>query len=354
MLTDRPLQIEVLVNSPGPHDQVRIREPFAGLQALGLDCRIHERPFRFSDCIRPHSLVIWQRPLPESRQRQWEHLQWLRERGCLLLTEWDDHPDLFPTESRDLLVAQDLAPIELCHGLHTSSSALADALRGKNPLTLVLENTLENVPPMNLVKHQQADLRVFIGNQNRQQDQQQLVEELNNWLNDEVHLRLVVIADQKLSSALRRDRVHSTKILNYQRYREVMSQCHIALLPLSRSIKNACKTPIKLMECAAESVATVSGPELYDKQAVRGLSIFAQNVKQIVPLARELSKDQALRTQIVARAHQWAKDEMSLGKQLSYRMWLYLNLWEKREYVDRKLRTRLKGTPWELDGELLK
>ena len=70
MLIDRPLRIEVLVNSPGPHDQVRIREPFAALQALGVDCRIHERPFRFNDCIRPHSLVIWQRPLRESQQRQ--------------------------------------------------------------------------------------------------------------------------------------------------------------------------------------------------------------------------------------------------------------------------------------------
>ena len=63
MLTDRPLQIEVLVNSPGLYDQVRIREPFAALRKQGVDCRIHERPFRFNDCIRPHSLVIWQGPL---------------------------------------------------------------------------------------------------------------------------------------------------------------------------------------------------------------------------------------------------------------------------------------------------
>ena len=32
MLTDRPLRIEVLVNSPGPHDQVRISEPFEAPQ----------------------------------------------------------------------------------------------------------------------------------------------------------------------------------------------------------------------------------------------------------------------------------------------------------------------------------
>ena len=31
MLADRPPRIEVLVNSPGPNDQVHIREPFVAL-----------------------------------------------------------------------------------------------------------------------------------------------------------------------------------------------------------------------------------------------------------------------------------------------------------------------------------
>lgn len=352
MLTDRPLQIEVLVNSPGPHDQVRVREPFAKLQSLGVDCRIHERPFRFNTCIRPNSLVIWQRPLPESQQRQWEHLQWLRERGCLLLTEWDDHPDLFPANLRDWLRAQGMAPLKLCHGLHTSSTVLAEALRPLNPLTLVLDNALAEVPPLALAKHQATALRVFIGNQNRSEDQGQLVEGLQQWLADDQRLELVVLADQRLASALPQGRVRSASLLSYQRYREVMGQCHLALLPLSCSLVHACKTPIKLMECAAESVATVSGPELYGPQAIRGLSVLAPCLEQMVPLARELAGNLEMRLNLVTQAHRWAEREMSLLDQVNYRWWLYRGIWQRRQALDQLLQKRLAGTAWALEGDL--
>ena len=75
---------------PGPHAGTLPRT-----ESPGIDCRLHERPFRLSQCIRPHSMVIWQRPLPESWDQWLNRLRWMRERGCLLLTEWDDHPVLF-------------------------------------------------------------------------------------------------------------------------------------------------------------------------------------------------------------------------------------------------------------------
>ena len=353
MLTDRPLRIEVLVNSPGPHDQVRIREPFAALQALGVDCRIHERPFRFNDCIRPHSLVIWQRPLPESQQRQWEHLQWLREQGCLLLTEWDDHPELFPAGVRQQLAAQDLAPLRLCHGLHTSCTGMADALRRLNPLTLVFENAIARIPAMQMAKHKARPLRVLIANQNRGADQYRMLVGLRRWLAEDPHLELVILADRQLAASLPQQRVHFSRLLSYRRYRQVMGQCHLALLPLSRSLANACKTPIKLMECAAESVATVSGPELYGPQAIRGLSVLAESPEQVVAQARRLANNLSAREALVAQAHHWVCNEMALQMHVPQRLWLYRMLWRKRRAIDRLTQQRLTGTSLDLAGELL-
>ncbi|TCD58132.1 hypothetical protein [Synechococcus sp. BS55D] len=350
MLTDRPLQIEVLVNSPGPHDQVRVREPFAALQALGVDCQIHERPFRFNNCIRPHSLVIWQRPLPESQQRQWEHLQWLRKRGCLLLTEWDDHPDLFPSHLRRHLASQDLAPLRLCHGLHTSCTSLAQALRQLNPLAVVMENAIAQIPELNLAKHGQRRLRVFIGNQNRFTDQARMTAGLQRWLAEDSHLELVIVADPQLASRLPRERVMDARLLSYRHYRELMAQCQLALLPLSQSLGHSCKTPIKLMECAAESVATVGGPELYGPQAVRGLSVLAQSPETVVNQARKLAEDPAARQALVQRAHHWVKHEMALDKHLGYRLWHYRCLWQKRQVIDRKTQQRFAGTRLDLPG----
>jgi len=342
MLADRPLRIEVLVNSPGPHDQVRIREPFGALQQLGVDCRIHERPFRFSSCIRPHSLVIWQRPLPESRQRQWEHLQWLRERGCLLLTEWDDHPDLFPESIRSQLESVAMAPLALCHALHTSSPRLALELRKIQPLCLVLENGVEPIPALHLDKHSSQRLRVLVANQNRNHEHQAISAGLQQWAGQWERLQFVVVGDRALAAQLPRQQLEHHPQLDYHRYRQLLRSCQIALLPLDSSTGNACKTPIKLLECAAESVAAVCGPELYGRWAPAGVSMLVGQLSDVVPAARTLANTFEQRLRQVRQAHRWVKTHWSLEQSCRTRLWLYQQLWQRRLQLDRRLVERLQ------------
>jgi len=345
MLAERPLRLEVLVNSPGPHDQVRIRDPFKALQKLGVDCRIHERPFRFNSCIRPHSLVIWQRPLPESRQRQWEHLQWLRQRGCLLLTEWDDHPALFPTAIQAPLRAMAMAPLELCHGLHTSTARLAEALRPLQPLGLVLENSISELPPMDLAKHNTQPLRLLVANQNRSREHLAISQALAQWSDAEPSLQLVVIGDANLAQRLPNNQLDFHPTLPYSTYRDVLASCQIALLPLEASEANACKTPIKLMECAAASVATVCGPELYSRWAPTGTSQLIEDINQLVPAAQTLYTDLAARRRQVERAYDWVSWQWRLDAQLPWRLWMYQELWRRRQAVDARLVERLNCDP---------
>jgi hypothetical protein len=345
MLTDRPLRIEVLVNSPGPHDQVRIREPFGALQQLGVDCRIHERPFRFSSCIRPNSLVIWQRPLPESRQRQWEHLQWLRERGCLLFTEWDDHPDLFPAVYQAPLEAIALAQLDLCHGLHTSSARLTQELRAIQPLGLVLENQVASIPPLDLGKHHRARLRVLVANQNRGQEHQYIAAALGHWADADPQLQLVVVADRALAKGLPPGQLEFHPMLDYAPYRAVMRSCHIALLPLAPGVANGCKTPIKLLECGAESVAVVCGPELYGRFAPSGVAAVAPNLASVVPMAQELATDLQQRLRQVRQAHGWVTEQWQLAPSMSWRLWLYQQVWRRRQKLDQRLVERLNQDP---------
>ena len=341
MLTDRPLLIDVLVNSPGPHDQVRIRDPFTGLQQLGVDCRIHERPFRFNSCIRPHSLVIWQRPLPESRQRQWEHLQWLRERGCLLLTEWDDHPTLFPAQIRAPLEAMALAPLDLCHGLHTSSARLARTLRALQPMALVLDNYVANIPWLDLAKHEQRSLRVLVANQNRGPEHQEISSALADWAQTCDRLQVVVVADPELGRLMPAAQMELHPRLDYTRYRAVLRSCQIALLPLAPGVANGCKTPIKLLECAAESVAAVCGPELYGRYAPQGVATVVNNLKAVVPMAQALAEHPQRRFRQVRAAHAWVADQWQLAKVLPNRLWLYEQVWRRRHQLDQRLVARL-------------
>ena len=342
MLADRPLRIEVLVNSPGPHDQVRIRDPFHALQQRGVDCRIHERPFQFNSCIRPHSLVIWQRPLPGSRQRQWEHLQWLRQRGCLLLTEWDDHPDLFPEAIQAPLRSMELAPLELCHGLHTSTARLALELEAIQPLSLVLENRVAAIPPLNHKKHSITQLRVLVANQNRGPEHQAISTALLHWVHRCKQLQVVVVADRALAAQMPGNQLVFHPRLNYQHYRELLKSCHIALLPLAEGRANACKTPIKLLECAAESVAAVCGPELYGRWAPAEVATVVDSVEALVPAAQGLAHALQQRQLQVELAHRWVSTHWSLGDGSATRLWLYQELWTRRHQLDQRLVGRLK------------
>ena len=342
----RPLQIEVLINSPGPHDQVRVRDPFLALQRLGVDCRIHERPFRFNSCIRPHSLVIWQRPMPESRQRQWEHLQWLRERGCLLLTEWDDHPRLFPQKVQGELARLQLAPLELCHGIHTSSSQLAEALRQVNPVALVLDNNLAEIPALNLHKHSTGNkFRIFVGNQNRTQEHEELIDQLLEWLKEDQNLQLVIVGSNELIKKMPSERIETHTIQPYSSYRKLLQSCHISLLPLNKNLANRCKTPIKWLESIAESVAVVAGPELYNRLPPGSNLQLVANCKEIIPLAIKLRQNSEMIKNQVKAAHQQVWEWQD---QFNLRIWLYEQIWKRRKALDNKMLNRLascKGLP---------
>jgi len=331
----------VLVNSPGPHDHVRIRDPFQTLQGLGVDCRIHERPFRFNSCIRPHSLVIWQRPLPESRLRQWEHLQWLRERGCLLLTEWDDHPHLFPASIRAPLEAMAMAPLELCHGLHTSSARLAFELGAIQPLAVVLENHVANIPALNLKKHSTQQIRVLVANQNRSPEHQAISDALLQWVQRCAGIQVVVVADRELAAKFPSNQRDYYPTLNYQSYRELLRSCHIALLPLAQGTANACKTPIKLLECAAESVAAVCGPELYGRSAPAEVATVVDALEAVVPTAQAVAQDLQGRQQQVEQAHRWVQTHWAIDSGLATRLWLYQQMWTRRRQLDQRLVARL-------------
>ena len=176
---------------------------------------------------------------------------------------------------------------------------------------------------------------------------------LKRWLAEDPLLELVILADRELASSLPQERIRFAHLLTYKRYRKMMGQCQLALLPLSRSVAHSCTTPIKLMECAAECVATVSGPELYGSQAMRGLSVLAESPEQVVEQARKLANDPQATKALVTRAHHWVRSEMALQVQLPQRLWIYRMLWRKRRAIDRLAKQRFASTNLALAGELM-
>ena len=342
---DRPLRLEVLINSPGPHDQVRMREPFRALKAKGIDCRLHERPFRLGQCIRAHSMVIWQRPLPETWTLRLEQLRWMRERGCLLLTEWDDHPSLFSDAVQGRLKELRQAPLTLCHALHSSTPALCTALRAFNPISLAFDNGVPWIPPFDAERHQPSGtFRVLLGNQNRYLEHRHLKQALIHWIQTNPNVQLVVIGDPSLANQLRavvdQHQLIQLPLLDYYEYRGVMRQCHLSMLPLLPSLGNRCKTVIKWVECAAESVVCVAGPELYGSVIDGRNGLLVKTLDELIPTAQRLLEASRERQVIAQQAHHQVTHQWQLSQLLPHRLWLYQQLWRKRDAVDRALLQR--------------
>ena len=343
------LKIEVLVNSPGPHDWVRIRQPFEAIQRMGIDCRIHERPFRFLDCIRANSLVIWQRPLPSSEMRMLEHLAWLRERGCILLIDWDDHPELLPKQVLREMNNQKMAALKYNHCILTSNAELAEYLSEFNPLSITLENGVEIIRNLNIKKHavefsENNKMRLFLGNLNRKKENALIEHQLKNWLNRDKRIELVMVAQKDLQSKIFGENIKAYEVQSYAAYRKLLNTCHIALAPLEDNKPNNCKTVLKWQECTAESVAVIGGPGLYKKQLGVDAGVWVNCIEEIVTRAEELSKNHKLRMELIEKAWCQLNNGWTLGQQLHWRLWLLEEIWKKRYIIDKGIVTRLKLT----------
>ena len=318
--------IDVLLSSPGYAD-VRIYQPYSMLQELGWNVKFHTFPFDLENSVRPGSLIVLQRPIAPSKEAWEMGIQILRKRQCLVLVEWDDHPDLFPESFQKRFQASDYWHLRCCHALQTSSSALASALKIYHEDVFVVENAVSQLPTINLEKHDHySSRRLFLGNFNRHLESIFISRALRDWMDSDDTLTLVVIAQAGFDKTLFGKRVEVHEPLPYKEYRKLLANCQVALLPLCSGYPQACKTPIKWMEAAAESTAVVAGPELYGPWLSNGrYGLLAQSLDQIVPLARWIMNQPAKRKAIVKRAYERVCG-LELRRQLPWRMELYHHL----------------------------
>ena len=337
------LKIDVLVNSHGPHEQVRIREPFCGLQRLGVDCKLNRYPFLLQKTIRQNSLVIWQRPRPTSWEEQLYIIRFIRSRDSILLVEWDDHPKLFPKEIRKALSEISMAPLKICHALHTSSELLAASLKVIQPNSFIFPNAIWRIPELNLEKHLERGkkIRIFVGNQNRISEHKQISSQLKEWCEEDPQIQVIVIGDLALASSLPKESIEQHPLLPYLNYRAVMRSCHIALLPLEDTLANNCKTEIKWMEASAESLASVGGPGLYREAFNDNKNgLFCSTLDELIPKAKFLKENILNRIKLVKAAHKSVTKNLNLRNQLPARIRLYEEIWDSREKLDQTLVNR--------------
>lgn len=332
--------IEVLVNSPGPHDRIRIVEPYCMMQKIGQECRFHRFPVRLED-IRKGSIVVWQRPKPETVEDQLRYVEWFRENGCVLLTEWDDHPGLFPESIRSSIEETGMAALRYCHGILTSSSVLAEVLSKYNRNTYVMENLVKRVPALDIEKHKRKNIRIFLGNQNRGREHEAIMKDLK-MLSRSEGVTLVIVGDKRTAEALADGSMEYHHLLDYNKYRRLMGSCQIALMPLMYSIENRCKTQIKWLEAASESTFSIGGPELYQHSFEDSrYGAWLSEIDELGRVVLKVIEEKERRIQVVMKAYSHVKKEYRLKDRINERIGVFDGIWGSRKRLDTDLQERI-------------
>jgi len=283
----------------------------------------------------PHIFVLHRPSLGNPQGRQM--LQMLIEAGWLVVTEFDDHPDFF----RGM---QDEAQLTFrgVHAIQTSTPALADVLRSRNPEIAVFPNAIDTLPEVRNFANPRA-MTLFFGALNREEDWRQDIDTINEIaaMAGE-RMRFEIVHDRSFFDALTSPHKNFTPICDYPTYNDILGRCEISYMPLSDNGFNRSKSDLKFIEAASHRVVALSSTVVYADSIADGQTgyLFRDPNELRARLMRLLVMPELARA-IGNRAREYVAKERMLAYQVRPRQDWYRSLWARRDELSAALAARL-------------
>lgn len=264
-------------------------------------------------------------------------LRALTQNGWLVITEFDDHPDYFAL----MQDGQDLT-FRGVHALQTSTPALAQVLRRRNPEVAIFPNAIPTLPEIRNF----ADLRsltLFFGALNREEDWRWLVPVLNTVaaMAGE-RLKFCVVHDRGFFDALTSPHKSFTPTCDYDTYMDLLGRSEISFMPLGDNPFNRAKSDLKFIEAGACRVAPLASSVVYGDSVVEGETglLFRDPDELRAKLLRLIAMPE-LAQEIGDNARRYVTQHRMLADQVGPRIAWYRSLWARREALTAALRERL-------------
>ena len=262
-------------------------------------------------------------------------LRTLLSNGWLVVTEFDDNPDFLPA-----MQDKDLA-FRGVHAVQTSTPALANVLRARNPEIAVFPNAIPDLPdPTNFTDRH---MTLFFGALNREEDWRSLMPTLNAVIRQaQDRLRFQVVHDGGFYAALETPHKTFTPTCDYETYLSLLGGSEISFMPLSDNGFNRTKSDLKFIEAGACRVASLASSVVYGDSVVEGETglIFRDPEELRVKLLTLLDNREGAR-QIGENARRYVMTDRMLAYQVEARISWYRTLWARREELTTALRVRL-------------
>ncbi len=250
----------------------------------------------------------------------------LLARDYLVVTEFDDHPDVFEDMRR-----ADQYAFAGVHAVQTSTHALAEVLRARAGEVAVFPNGMRALPEVRNFASPDA-LTLFFGALNREQDWQPCLPVLN-----EVaavaggRLRFSVVHDRTLFDALDTPHKTFTPTCDYDTYLNLLGSAEISLMPLRDTPFNRAKSDLKFVEAGACRVVPLASPVVYGSTVRDGDTglLFDSPTTLRQRLAHLLAHPDQARA-LAGRAREHIAQERMLAYQIGPRLAWYRSLWSRR------------------------
>ncbi|MBY0431346.1 MAG: glycosyltransferase [Rhodospirillales bacterium] len=334
----RPIVLQAMTLRPvAACNDVRIDLPL-GLMARRPGTVIDVHPQEATLNVAPevrNRIFIWHRPIHTAGDLP--RLRQVLARGYLMITEFDDHPMVWPT-----IAEHDHLTFRGVHAVQTSTPPLAGLLSEYNSEIAIFANAMASLAPLP-AKAEEGPVTLFFGALNRARDWQPLLPALNAVLRSRRGLvRMGVVHDRELFEALDTGDKTFMPLSPYDTYLEALRAADINLMPLEDRAFTRMKSDIKFIESAAMGAVALASSTVYAatlKDGETGMLFHSPEEMQAALL--RLIDDAPLRRRIAGQAYAYVRDERMLAYQLKARLDWYRGLLERRDELTRRLYERV-------------
>jgi SAM-dependent methyltransferase len=265
----------------------------------------------------------------------------LIDKGWMVVTEFDDHPDYLRGLDRPGLVS--------FHGVHavqTSTRELAQLLRDRNPELALFPNALVSLPEVRNFTDPRV-LTVFFGALNREPDWRPIMGAINAVAaRAGERLRFRVVHDEGFFQALETPNKSFTPLCDYDTYMELLGTSEISLMPLDDTPFNRAKSDLKFIEAGACRVASLASSVVYQDSIVHGeTGLIFRNPDEFHRHLLRLTAIPDLALELGDNARREVSRHRMLADQVAVRIAWYRDLWSRRGELTAAIRERIGGLP---------
>ncbi len=283
----------------------------------------------------PKILILHRMTLAGAAGRR--SLRGLLASGWMVVSECDDHPDFLARMQTD-----DLLSFTGVHAVQTSTEALAEVLRARNPHVMVFPNTIREIqPPRNFTDP--TRLGLFFGAFNREADWQDWMPALNQVLAlAGERMPVTVMHDRAFFDALSTPHKNFLPMSDHPTYLDQLAGCEVSLMPLTDTAFNRTKSDLKFIEAAAARVLAIASPTVYGASIDDGRTGFVvDGPSALAARLAELLNDPARGRDIADRARAEVVEKRMLADQVGARVRWYQQLWDRRAELTLELLARV-------------